>query len=138
MKAHELADALRALAATLKRGPNVEMNELDVLPGPKRKYSQPVPSHSMSNLREDLPLALALLFELSKFDKTQWVQLISEFSFDIEVGPRDSSRDLVGKVLRYLSERPEARNMLVRKVKSRETKGSPELARALSSLLGEP
>lgn len=133
MKAHELASALRTLADLLKSGPNIEVNELSVpepFPGRANTFA------ASPKRNEDLPLALSALLSLSSFDKSEWSNLVKDLDLPIEIRPRDASRDILGKVLRVLEQEPEARARLSKKVKNKEAKASPELARALSSLLG--
>jgi hypothetical protein len=133
MNTHELADALKVLAAMLKRGQNVEVGELDMHLA-KREGSASRLS-KQSSKRDDLPVALSALLSLSRIDKREWISLITELGLEVPIGPRDSSRDVVGKVLRHLETVPEARAALMKRVHSKEAKASPELVRALSSLL---
>lgn len=136
MKSHELAEGLKALAKALKSGPNVEVGSTDFqLPFGRRDM---VISEKPSSIKDDLPLALSALLSLSRIDKHDWAELIADIGLDIPITPRDSNRDVVGKVLRHLEAEPTAREMLMKRVKSKNAKASPELTRALSSLLGEP
>ena len=129
MKAHEVSEALKTLAKLLKSGPNVDIRDLpgfDLI----SRFDRPV-----HKINEDLPLALSALVSLSRIDKQEWIALINDLGLKIELRPRDASRDIVGKVLRLLESEPAARELLARKVRNRESHSSPELARALSSLL---
>lgn len=134
MKTHELADALKVLATILKRGQNVEVGDMDMLVG-MREGSRSTSSKHPSK-KDDLPVALSALLSLSRIDKREWASLITELGLQVSIGPRDSSRDVVGKLLRHLETVPEARAALMKRVHSKEAKASPELVRALSSLLG--
>ncbi|MPN10979.1 hypothetical protein SDC9_158277 [bioreactor metagenome] len=131
MYTHELADALRKLATVLKKGQNVELGELSDLMGAF------IPDRSLykSSRSGDLPLALNALLSLSSFDKTEWVALIGDLGLPIQIRPRDASRDIMGKVLKHLEVNPDARKRLEFRVHNRDSRASPELARALSSLL---
>ena len=135
MKAHELAEGLRTLAKMLKQGPNIDIRDMDFLFG---RGEGPRSIEPPTSLKDDLPLALSALLSLSRIDKREWAALISDIGLDITITPRDSSRDVVGKVLRHLESEPEARAALMKKVRSRDAKASPELVRAFSSLLGSP
>jgi len=128
MHTHELADALKKLASFLKRGPDVDVADLSMLFG---MSSPSIESRS----KDELPIALSALLRLSRIDKNEWIELIKDLGLHIEVRPRDASRDILGKVLRLLETEPEARDRLQRRVRNKEAHGSPELARALSSLL---
>ena len=130
MHTHELAEALKKLATFLKRGPNIDVSDLSLLLG----MSSPV-LRSESRSKDDLPIALSALLKLSRVDKNDWIDLIKELGLHIEVRPRDASRDILGKVLKVLESEPDARERLQRRVRNKEAHGSPELARALSSLL---
>lgn len=132
MKTHELANALKLLAAALKNGPDIELHDLKDLLNVGAYHSS---YFSLTPPSKDLPIALSALLSLSRIDKQEWIKLISDLGLNIEIRPRDASRDIVGKVLRVLENDPEARSRLSRKVNSRETPASPELAKALSSLL---
>lgn len=50
---------------------------------------------------------LKALISLSKYDKQRWLEIIDEFSLPIDLNPRASTRDIVGKVLGYLDAHPE-------------------------------
>jgi hypothetical protein len=125
MYSHELADALRKLAAILKAGPDVELNELQL--------SGSFSPTAKQRKREDLPIALNALLSLSLVDKKEWALLIEELGLKIQIRPRDASRDLLGKVLKALEADPHARLQLTAKAKTAQS--SPQLARALSALL---
>lgn len=134
MKSHELASSLRVLADLLKSGPNVEVHDLGLLDlGSDSSRIRARPAQQKS----DLPIALSALLSLSRIDRVEWINLISELGLQIEIRPRDASRDILGKVLRILEREPEARILLNKRVKNKEASGSPELARALSSLLSD-
>jgi|LNAP01.1.fsa_nt_gb hypothetical protein len=131
MYTHELADALKKLANALKNAPNIDIGDLSKLLNPI-DYG---PSNRSRGKNEDLPIALSALVSLSRVDKTEWIKLISDLGLSVDIRSRDASRDIMGKVLRILETEPEARERLQRRVSNREAQGSPELARALSSLL---
>lgn len=131
MKTHELADALRGLAKLLKHGPNIDISELESYGIPGLLGTPRIPT----NLSDDLPLALSALVSLSRIDKQEWISLVKDLGLNVDLRPRDASRDIMGKVLRVLETEPEARDLLARRVKNRTVHASPELARALSSLL---
>jgi hypothetical protein len=130
MQTHELAEALRKLASFLKRCPNIDINDMSFLLGMELPARRLEPKS-----KDDLPIALSALLSLSRIDKNEWIELISDLGLQIEVRPRDASRDILGKVLRVLEAEPDARDRLQRRVRNKEAHGSPELARALSSLL---
>ena len=132
MKTHQFATALETLANILRVGPNIELNDF------KNQVSNAKSADlfaSSKNAKEDIPLALNALLSLSNIDKQAWKGVISDMGFDIEVRTRDSSYDMLSKVLRYLQSNPQARSLLLTRVKAKTTQASPELARALSSLL---
>jgi hypothetical protein len=124
MKTHDLARALTTLAAVLRRGPNVELGDWTLPVGPRLQ------SDSAS-----VPVALSTLVALSRFDRNQWSALIKEFDLPVRIDPKNSSRDIVGKILRYLESSAEARNRLVHQASKNRAETSPELLRALESLL---
>jgi hypothetical protein len=85
-----------------------------------------------------MALSLSTLVELSRVDKRQWLALIDELGFPIEIRPRDASRDIIGKLLTYLESNESARERLKTKAASKGAQASPELMKALNSLLKSP
>ncbi|MBZ9750721.1 hypothetical protein K7W42_07590 [Deinococcus sp. HMF7604] len=127
MKTHELADSLMILARILKSSPSVEVS--DTMPIELTRQEQYV--------APDLSINLHSLAMLSKVDKKQWIQLISENKYPIEVRPRDASRDILGKLLRYLDENPDAIEKLRVNIDQKGSRTSEALDRALRLLLPE-
>lgn len=126
MNTHELANALRLLAKALKQGPKIEIDDLDQILTTKMRLD--VGSNKIK-------VGLNQLAALSRIDKTKWLDLIEEYNFPIACRPRDASWDVLGKVLRYLEKTPEAREKIKRTIAYDTGKASPELMKALSSLL---
>lgn len=126
MNTHELANALRLLAKALKQGPKIEIDDLDQILTIKKRF----------DLDSDkFKVGLNQFSALSRIDKTKWIDLIEEYKFPIAIRPRDASWDVIGKVLRYLENTPEARAKIKRTIAYDTGKASPELMKALSSLL---
>jgi hypothetical protein len=124
MKSHDLAQSLTILARLLKSGPNVDLAQLrlkDMFGGP----------HSS----QELALNLSTLVSLSSVDKSRWLDLIREHRFPIEVRPRDGSRDIFGKLCAYLEANPLAQEQLKASATRSTNQSSPELMRALSTLM---
>lgn len=124
MKTHELAKALRELSQLLRRSPNADLADLQI-----------TPRHASGAKPEGAELGLSALVSLSMIDKRQWLGLIQEYGFPIEVRPRDASRDILGKLLRYLERNSLARERLRRGAQRKASQASPELMRALDFLL---
>jgi hypothetical protein len=101
LKTHELARALNQLAQALQAGPNIVLGEIKV-----------VPSDSLDDSQEEVAIGLHTLVKLSRIDKQQWLALIEENDFPINVRQRDASRDILGKLLRYLEKNAAAREKL--------------------------
>ncbi len=135
MRAHEFANYLTKLARILKQGPDFDFEQMHEVDSFSRYTDQKMQmSYGKS---ENLPLALEALLSLSRFDRSAWKDLILELGLPIEIRPRDASRDILGKVLRLLEIDPEARERLTRRTKHSSERASPELMRALSSLLAK-
>jgi hypothetical protein len=66
------------------------------------------------------------------------MSLIQSHGFPIVIGPRDSSRNILGKVLKYLETNPAAQLKLQAVSKDAKNKSSPALERALRALMNEP
>lgn len=124
MKSHDLAKALSHFAQLLRKLPSTDLDDLIV----SARYAPPPDP-------DTVPIALSTLVSLSRFDKNQWLQLIKEYNFPVEIRPRDASRDILGKILKHLEESPEARNRLVNRATKSKPESSPELLRALETLL---
>lgn len=131
MYTHEFADALRKFAALLKAGPDVRLSEITSL----NKLLTPESSSNRLLRPSDMPIALNALLALSTIDKSDWAALVNDLDLPIEIRTRDASRDIMGKVLAHLERNPEARVRLEARVQSKDSRASPELARALSFLL---
>jgi hypothetical protein len=126
MKSHTFADALLVWAQKLKAGPNVEVADLTFAAN-----QQPT---SLST--QNLTVGLSLLLQLSKVNKQEWAQFVREHSIPINVELRDSSRNVLGKLLNYLETHPEVqKNLSAKSLSSTET--SPKLAKALQVLMGD-
>jgi hypothetical protein len=129
MKSYDFAKQLTVMAKVLKQGPNVELEDLE--------YSSftNIASPSFKIEQNDVPKALSMLVGLNNVSKAQWVNLIDDYEFPIELRPRDANRDIIGKLLKYLSQNEEARNRLTGKKIKKNSNSSSELADALSILL---
>jgi hypothetical protein len=123
MKTHAIAHVLMSLAQALRKGPDVELSKLAVAP----TRSKPNPS--------DIPMALSALVALSQIDKAQWRAVIDEYKLPISVLSTESTRDVVGKILRHLEKDAEARRRLKQAAQRSRPDISPELMNALNFLL---
>jgi|26BtaG_2_1085354.scaffolds.fasta_scaffold17965_2 hypothetical protein len=127
MKTYEFANALTLMAKILKSMPNQELSDLNLPLGAAR---------SEGVERNEAVVGLHTLANLSKIDKKQWVDLIEEHGFDIPVRPRDASRDIIGKLLRYIDKHESAQQAIKKSAEQSNNKSSKELSRALSILMG--
>jgi hypothetical protein len=78
---------------------------------------------------------LSALVALSKFTKPQWETVIREYRLPIPVLRTESTRDVVGKILRHLEQNPESRRRVRMAAERVRSDISPELMNALDSLL---
>jgi hypothetical protein len=124
VKTHELASALQQLAKLLRSGPDVELQN-----------ARPPASASDQLSSGEVAVGLTTLVELSRIDKQQWIHMIRDFGFDIPIRPADASRDVLGKLLRFLDKHPGALQKL--RENANRSKSSPQLMRALDALLKE-
>jgi hypothetical protein len=58
--------------------------------------------------RENIGSLLIKFAELSKFGKQEWIDLIDTYGIKLELNPRDSARDVMGRLARYLRDNPGA------------------------------
>ena len=124
MKSHDLASALSTLARALKSGPDIEVSHL--------KISETLGG---ANSSQGLAVNVATLVSLSRVDKRKWLELIREHGFPIDVRPRDASRDVLGKLFAYLESNLDAQEKLKASATRPSGAASPELMRALATLL---
>lgn len=125
MKTHELSKSLMFLARLLREMPNMELPELvDYLPWQRRMLD-----------KDRIAVNLATLASLSRIDKRQWLELIDDYRLPIPLRERDATRDIMGKVLRYLETHPDAIRSLSSRVGKGKSEASPELMKALSILI---
>jgi hypothetical protein len=83
----------------------------------------------------DIAVNVTTLLELSRMGKGQWQSFIEEHKIPLGIRTQDASRDVLGKLLRFLENHPEFRESIRRQAATRNTSASPELTRALSWLL---
>lgn len=130
MKTRELAKSLSFLAKLLRQLPNAELENQEGI----FENSSSLKLKKVS--QKELPNALYTLVALNDLPKCQWLQLIEDFDFDIEIRPRDGIRDVSGKILNYLKDNPDAREKLVfNKTKKKAVSPSSNLAEALTLLI---
>ena len=127
MKTHDIAKALNQLAKILKNSPNVELR--DFLFNSKTTYKE--------LNKEEIALNITTLLALSKIKKHKWVQFIEENNWPVNTQNRDSSRNLIGKILKYLDSHPDALKKLKNIASTSRGQSSTELLNALSSLMGD-
>ncbi len=128
MNTHELARALSTLARVLRASPKREIDDLEEIFGVRSRKK-------LSN--KEIQVGLSHLVALSRVDRKNWIELVDEYDFPINIRPRDASRDILGKLLRYLEQTPEARARIEKSTYDKGIKASPELTKALASLLKE-
>jgi hypothetical protein len=125
MKTHELADALAVLVKILKEGPNIPLSESKIT----------VEDKSSSRKYDEIAVNLTTLSALSQIDKKEWINFAKESGIPLGIRPRDASKDIIGKIMRYLKEHPEEKSKFKKGNKALLGTGSPELLKALSILL---
>lgn len=123
MKTHDIAKILRALANVLEQGPNTPIE------------SAVMTAKDSAINKTQIAVSLDTLIELSSIDKAKWISFINEMGYKLDLRPRDGSRDILGKLMNYLESNPGARENLKIKATAKSSEASPELLRALSSLL---
>lgn len=123
MKSHELARSLRMLADLLESSPNTDLSRLQIDAPTKKSDNQ------------EIAVNLATLAALSQIDKQQWVEFAEEYNIPLDVRPRDASRDVIGKLLKYLESNPDEQERIKKPREGSGDGNSPELMKALSILL---
>lgn len=128
MRTHELGKALSRLGQILQSGPNVELEDVK---------NALVSGFSRQEVSTDIAVNLSTLANLALIDKGKWLQFIRENDLPLRIRPRDASRDVLGKLLRYLEDNAEARERLKQNIMKKTAHASPELMKALSLILGD-
>ncbi|SLM43308.1 hypothetical protein NSND_60741 [Nitrospira sp. ND1] len=62
----------------------------------------------LSTPKENIGSLVIKLAEVSKFPKREWIDLINFYGLSLDLNPRDSARDVMGKLARHLRENPAA------------------------------
>ena len=111
MKTHEAAKYLKSLAISLNLKELDQHSSLGNLEEIISLFMKS-PNYNLADVRvmrksDELAVSLLGLTALSKYSKQQWIKIIEEFSLPIDLNPRASTRDVVGKVLAYLEAHPE-------------------------------
>lgn len=123
MMTHDLAKALNTLSRLLRAGPNVPLEQVD--------FSRPL---NKAEIRDNAPVALAMLAGLSEYSKAEWIALIQELGLSVSIKPTDSTRDLLGRLLKHINDNQAVRDRLAEQG-TKKANVSPELMRALSILM---
>ncbi|WP_282044931.1 hypothetical protein [Roseibium album] len=116
MKTHTFAKELISLGEALLLGPNLDTSEL-------RSIGSVLGSNNKGN--EEMAIGITTLAELSKHSKNEWVQFIEFHQLPIKYSERDSSRNIMGKIMSYLASDEEA----VQRVRRRVVHGSGSSSR---------
>ena len=82
-----------------------------------------------------MALGIATLVQLTKFSKTEWVSFINEHDLPISYSQRDSSRNLIGKIMSHLAAHQDALDRVSRSIDSGTDPSSKRLNEALRVLL---
>jgi len=129
MKTHDVARALSTLARALRDSGNVTLESISIQAENNIEESFPPP------LGANAPAALALLVRLAGYSKDEWRALINELDLDVPIKTTDSVRDILGRLLKYLSDNKDVQEKLVENAKKPTANVSPELMKALSILM---
>lgn len=87
----DTAAAMAALRELLDAAAGTELSELKLTPR-----------------RENIGSLLIKFAELSKFGKQEWIDLVNAYGINLDLNPRDSARDVMGRLARYLRDHPGA------------------------------
>lgn len=78
---------------------------------------------------------LIVLLRLSSYSKDEWRKLINQLELDVPLKMTDSVRDIVGRLLKFLGDNKDVQRNLFEKAQKPPPGISPELMKALSSLI---
>lgn len=85
---------------------------------------------------EQLIVNIDTLIKLGSIDKNQWIDFAKANSINIDVRPRDASRDVLDKILKYIEKNPDVQKIIAKKAENVSSMHSPELTNALKILMG--
>lgn len=128
MKSHTFAKELIALGEVLLSGPNIEMKKLPLSFGSET---------GEETVRSEMAFGITTLVELSKFSRTEWVSFVSEHNLPVEFNQRDSSRNIIGKIMSYLASH-ETELQRVKETIVKSSNSSNRLNKAFDALLKVP
>nr|WP_319485691.1 hypothetical protein [uncultured Cohaesibacter sp.] len=95
MKSHSLARELIALGEALLSAPNVETKNISSL----------LKMESQSSIqRKEMGMGITTMAHLSKYSKAEWIEFAEAHKIPINFNERDSSRNIMGKIMSYLAE----------------------------------
>lgn len=137
MKTHELAKALNHLSRILRAGPNVELENLVNLSTHVGSSTSGRAKKPIKKEETDRGAALALLAEMSKYSKSELLNLADFYGIPIEIRPADAVRDVLGKILKYIQDNPSVQDRLVVVNESYSIDDAPPLAKALAILMSQ-
>jgi hypothetical protein len=132
MKTHDLAKSLNYLSRVLRAGPNIELEEMVNL----STYVDSRPQRSGSD-EVDRGAALVLLSEMANYNKKELIEVAHALKIPLEVRPADAVRDVLGKILKYISENPSVKERLAGPAASPESAKVSSLAKALAILMNQ-
>ena len=123
MKIHELASALKKLANILESQENVELDQLNMRSQKKEKLNN-----------KEIAVNVHTLAALSTLKRSEWIQFIYDSNIDLKINRRDSTRDIVGKLMKHLQDNPNAIKGIKNKAVTKDKQQS-DLIQALDLLL---
>lgn len=129
MKTHALASSLSKLSRALRSIPDMELE--DLLSGMMTEFGT-------GRAHSDNPNAAAtvgILASLSRISKSQWKELIENWKLPIDVLRKDSARNIMGEVMRYLEAHPNEIRRIQNGTTKESSQASPALLKALQILL---
>lgn len=86
---------------------------------------------------EEIKVNIGTLIKLGSLDKNEWINFAKINSIKIDTRTKDSSRDILNKILRYLDNNPSVKEKIEKDAEASTTVHSPELTKALKILLSK-
>lgn len=126
MKTHSLAKELISLGEALLRGPNIDSKKLGMI--------DLSTTPNGSETEAEMAFGITTLAQLSKYKRVEWVQFAEDHSIPVQFNERDSSRNIMGKIMSYLAN-DEQEIQRVRQSVSHSKSSSNRLNQALNTLL---
>lgn len=143
MKINELAEEFLILSKNVEKK-SLKVALMDFAKSFKKiepiehvKYLKKIETMASQASESDLAMNILLLYNMSQVAKRDWLSFAERNKIEINQNIRDSSRDVLGKILKFLAENPNVLKQIELRVKKskKDSSGRQELEDTINTLL---